>query len=264
MKIKRLTIILIVIALVAGGAAAYGAKNYIEGAVAQYRAELESRYAKVKVAVAADNLPAGTQLGPANVVAREVPKEFLHKDAVRIEQWGQFNGRRSRADLTRGAPILRSHMLSANGGRFAQLLDSGKRALTVPVDKISSISGMLAPGDQVDILLTLRKDKEPVTFPLMKDLPVLATGVRTNELNQGPAAYNTVTLVVDPEQAAKIVHAREVGSLTVVLRAENDDSDNWPDRITLASLLGESKVVVKRRPARRIEVILGGQGLRSE
>ena len=40
MKIKRLTIILIVVAVLAGGAAAFVAKRYIYETVAQYRAEL--------------------------------------------------------------------------------------------------------------------------------------------------------------------------------------------------------------------------------
>ncbi len=269
MKFKRLTIILVVIALVTGGAAAIGAKSYIQSAVARYRAELDSRYQKVKVAVAAQDLRVGTPLNAGNVVAREVPKEFLHKDAITINQWDRYRGRVSRANLTGGAPILKSQLLEVRTDGLADILDQGKRALTVPVDQISSISGLLSPGDQIDVLLTVDKDGKPMTFPLMKDVHVLATGVQVNEPDQDlrasePGRFNTVTMLVSPEQAAKIVHAREVGSLTVVLRPEGDTTDGWPERITLASLLGETEreATPKRIVTPRlVEVILGGQGV---
>lgn len=262
MKLSRITIVLVIVALTAGGAAAFGAQRYIEQAVARYQAGLESRYEAIKVVVAATDLPAGTVLGAGNVVTRDVPREFLHKDAIRANDWSQFNGRATRYDLTQGASVLRSHLLGPRGGRFAQLIDAGKRALTVPVDQISSISGMLSPGDRIDFLLTLRREQGPVTFPLMKDVPVLATGVRTDITKDGPGQYNTVTVLADPTEAAKLTHARDVGSLTVVLRATGDASDEWPAEVTVATLLGlsPSRPKAQRRRGRRIEVIIGGQG----
>jgi pilus assembly protein CpaB len=269
MKLKRLTLILLVVALLAGGLAAFGARSYIQNAVARYQAAIDSRYQKVKVAVAADDLPSGVQVNARNVVTREVPKEFVHKDAITVGQWSRYSGRTTRANLTGGAPILRSQLLDPRVSGLAEVLSAGKRALTVPVDQISSISGLLLPGDRVDILLTIEKDRKPVTFPLMEDIPVLATGVRTDEeivdskRSKRRGNFNTVTMLVNPEQAAKVVHAQEEGSLTVVLRPKKDAEAQWPDRITLATLLGEPETkpkppIVRRR--RVVEVILGGQG----
>lgn len=269
MKLKHLTIVLTGVALLAGGAASFGAKNYIDKTVAQFKASLEQQYEKVKVAVAARDLPAGASLDSRTVVSREVPKAYLHKDAIKVEQWKRFTGRTSRANLTGGAPILTSQLIDPNTSELAETLSPGKRALTVPVDQISSISGLLSPGDRIDMLLTLDNGKGEQTFPLMKDVLVIATGVDTGAeqpvvnrrtQNLRPRGFNTVTIVVEPEQAAKIVHAREVGSITVVLRAEDDPSDGWPDRVTLASLLGTPEVVRKpRKITPKVQIILGGQ-----
>ena len=43
---------------------------------------------------------------------------------------------------------------------------------------------MLAPGDRVDILMTLRQTEQPVMFPLIRNTEVIATGERTDLLNQ--------------------------------------------------------------------------------
>ncbi len=267
MKLKRLTLILLCIALLAGTAAAFGARSYIENAVARYRAELDARYEKIKVVVAAEDVAAGSILDPSNVVSREVPKAFLHRDAITVSQWPRYAGRTARTALTRGAPVLLSQLRPPRAEALADSLESGTRALTVPVDQISSISGMLTPGDRVDILLTVERAGKPVTIPFLKNIAVLATGFRRDDEStrpyraQGPERFNTVTILVTTEQAARVVHAREVGTLTVVLRASGDETDDWPERVTLAALLGEAEPrPVAVRAKRYIEVILGGQG----
>jgi len=265
MKLKKLTIILLVVALLTGGAASFGAKRYIHSTVTDYQKKIDSRYEKVRVAVATSDLPDGTPLSTQNVSSREVPREFLHKDAIGVKQWGQFQGRESSAPLTAGAPILRSQILDEKKLGFAQLLTDGKRALTLQVDQVSSISGLLAPGDRVDILTSINRDRLRETVVLMTDIQVLATGantaVRRANTRRSPAnAFNTVTLLVDPEQAAKLILAREEGTLSVVLRPEDDQSGEWPERTTMASLLGEPERKPKASVAisTPVQVILGG------
>ena len=104
MKLKSLTIVLVVVALGAGGLAAFGAQQYIHDAVTRYQQEIDSRYQKVKVAVATDDLPSGIQVSGRNVVAREVPREYLHKDAIPAGEWSRYSGRSTRSNLTGGAP----------------------------------------------------------------------------------------------------------------------------------------------------------------
>lgn len=260
-NLNRVTLFLLVLALSAGGLAAWFAQRYVNEQIAERRANLEAKYEPTRVLVALADLPAGTRLDSNSVAARKVPAEFLHRDAIRAEEWAQMRGRSTRHELTAGAPVLRSHLLGQTGGRFADLVEEGQRALTIAVDQLSSISGMLAPGDKIDILMTLRQTGQPVMFPLIRNTEVIATGERTDLLNQEPGRYSTVTIAATPELAAKIIYAQEVGSLRIVLRNPDDDTDTLPSSMTLARLLG---VEVKSPPPRRIplppvEVIQGGQ-----
>ena len=119
---------------------------------------------------------------------------------------------------------------------------------------------MLSPGDKVDILMTLRQTGEPVMFPLIRNTEVIATGVRTDLLDQEAGRFNTVTIAATPEVAAKIIYAQEVGSLRVVLRNPDDETDALPSSMTLARLLGV-EIEPPPPPRRRtppVEVIEGG------
>ena len=57
-------------------------------------------------------------------------------------------------------------------------LTIGKRAITFPVDEINSISGMLQPGDKIDLIATIRQLNNDVTYPLLQDVQILATGTQ--------------------------------------------------------------------------------------
>ena len=187
-NLNRITLLLIGLALSAGVLAAWFAQRYVNDEIAARQASLEAKYEPKRVIVAVGDLPAGTRLNTNTVAAREVPAEFLHRDAISAEEWAQIKGRATRHDLTAGAPVLRSHLLGHKGGRFADLIDEGQRALTIPVDQLSSISGMLSPGDKVDILMTLRQGDQPVMFPLIRNTEVIATGERTDLLQSGTRA----------------------------------------------------------------------------
>ena len=266
MRLNKLSVILLVTALCSGGAATWSASSYIRNTVDDYRAELDREYEKIRIVVAATDIPEGVPVSSRNLSAREVPRAFLHKDAISPEQWKAFDGRLSRAFLTGGAPILKSQLLDPAAAGFAGSLEPGKRALTVPVDQVSSISGLLAPGDRVDILFSHTRERRRQTVVLMTDIPVLATGIDTGNQHDNATkspvnGFTTVTLLVEPDQAARLVHAREEGTLSVVLRSEDGKPAAWPDKITLSSLLGEVEPVAPRPPIAAkptVQVILGG------
>ena len=124
-NLSRVTLLLIMLALAAGIVAAWFAQSYVNDEVAARRASLEAQYQPTRVVVATGNLPAGTRLDGATVAAREVPAEFLHRDAIRADEWAKHSGRATRHELTAGAPILRSHLL---GQPAAALRISSTRA----------------------------------------------------------------------------------------------------------------------------------------
>ena len=259
-NLSRWTLLLIFAALLVGGMSAYAARTYIMDEIAAHQLRLDSRYSPVNVIVARQTMPPGTALDDEMVAMREVPRSFLHRDAIAASDWERLKHRTTQHAVTAGAPVLRSQLTGPSGGRFADRIDQGKRALTFPVDNISSISGMLAPGDHIDVLMTLRRDRTPVTVPLMKNTKIVATGTETAADTLERQRFNTVTIMANPEQAAKIIYAQEVGTLRVVLRARGDLSDGWPERMTLARLLNEPEPHrPTKKPARLVDIIVGGR-----
>lgn len=260
---RLITGLMLLGAVGAASGAAYFANGYIDRTVATRQAQIESRYQPVRAVVANSDLPPGTFLSSETVAIREVPRTFLHSEAVLADDWSTVSGRMLMHSVRSGEPILLSHLTQDATAGFSAQLTAGMRALTFPVDEESSISGMLAPGDRVDIFFTTNTDNESMTLPLLYDVPVIATGIRTrtNEVyleEKSSREYHTITVSVTPENAAKITLAQDAGKLTVTLRQPQDDAAVQIARVTKTSLLRGTSVA--RGPSRRrVEVIIGGK-----
>ncbi len=263
MKGTMITVLMVSGALGAGSAAAYFANDYIDRSVRERRAQIDAQYTPAKVVVASADLRPGTFLSGETVAIREVPRAFLHADAIMAENWSGVAGRVLSNPVRSGEPVLLSHLAQDVGAGFSSQLNEGMRALTFPVDDESSIAGMLAPGDHIDIFFTTTSNNESVTLPLLTNIPVIATGIRTVtnaaylEDRRDASSYNTVTVSVLPEDAAKITHAQDAGKITITLRQPKDNAPIQVARITKGTLLNGNRIA-KSAARARVEIILGG------
>ena len=156
-----------------------------------------------------------------------------------------------------------------NGNQvFSATLKKGWRALTFEVDAVNSISGMLRPGDRIDLIYTARGisggpagSDVDVTAPLMSNVTVLATdqSVTKRDLETGKErSFSTITLEVSPLDADRIIVAKESGRLTAVLRHPEDESANTTRALTAANLSGRGTARETSGPS--VEYIVGGNG----
>lgn len=264
MKGSLITVLMVTGALGAAGAAAWCANGYIDKTVASRQAQINAQYAPVNVVVASANLRTGSFLSADTVALREVPRAFLHSDAILADSWNDASGRVLAQPVKSGEPVLRSHLAQDVGAGFSSQLVEGMRALTFPVDDEASISGMLAPGDRIDIFFTTSAGNESVTLPMLLNIPVIATGIRTTTNaayvtdQRSSGQFNTVTVSVSPEDAAKITLAQDAGKITIVLRQPGDDAAVQLARVTKQTLLNGNRIVKASTPRSRIEIILGG------
>ncbi|MET0534153.1 MAG: Flp pilus assembly protein CpaB [Steroidobacter sp.] len=257
------TLLMIGGALAAGGGAAYFAKGYIAGQVQSEREQLQAQYKLISVVVAKADLAPGATLSARTVALREVPRTFLHAEAIAAEGWNDIAGRVLSRAVRSGETILTSHLAQGAGAGFSAQLPEGMRALTFPVNEEASIAGMLAPGDRIDILFTTTAANESVTVPLLFEVPVIATGLRTqaneNSLpDKLPGPFRTITVSVTPADAAKITLAQEAGRITVALRQPQDQTPTRIARITKNALLKADEPATVSRPRARVQIILGG------
>lgn len=262
MKANLMTIAMGAGALLAAGGAAYLANDYIEGTIAARHAQLASGFEPVRVIVASQDLEPGSFLDTSTVSVREIPREFVSSAATAADEWSDVKGRVIAFPIKSGEPVLRTYLAQEPGAGFSSQLPPGTRALTFPVSDESSIAGLLQPGDRIDLFFTTTNGNESVTIPLLYNVAVAATGVRTvsnsSQVSDGQElSYTTITVTVPPVDAAKITLAQEAGKITVTLRQREDDAPTQIDRITKQNLLTQNIGKPRSRPA--VQIILGGK-----
>jgi len=258
LKINK-TWIVLGVALVVGGGAAFMANSYLRAQVE----EIESRGKgeNVKLVVAKKDMPKGATLGPDSLAVRNVPREWAHSNAVTPEQFDRIDRGALAYPAKRGEPLLWAQLEGDKVPTFSARVGAGRRAVTVPVDEISSISGLVEPGDRIDIMVTVRREARQLAFILLQSVPVLATGTKVEQGNDGRdgsrRTFTTITLDVNAEQARQVIAAREIGKITALLRAPGDRGAVSGSRDDAAALLGLAPPTVFA--ARRgVQIIYGG------
>ena len=181
---------------------------------------------------------------------------------------GSFNdaklleGRVVRTGIYKGEPIIEPKL--APVGTTAGLdsvIKAGHRAITVKVNEVVGVAGFLAPGSYIDLLVNIRDDRESaISRVVLERIMVLAVAQEAKRPDESKArVVNAVTLEVTPEQAEKIDLARNVGTLSLMLRNQVDLVDAPTAGITRKDLFDdavpvkvvESKAAPQAAPVRR-------------
>jgi pilus assembly protein CpaB len=242
------------VAISIGGVAAFAARNYLTDQINEIEARAKGETMAVVVAKA--DIPKGDKLSAANAAVREIPVEFGHSGAVTPDQFDRIAGQVIDYPVKSGEMILWALMETQKVPTFSARVEPGHRAITVAVDEINSISGMLEPGDTIDLIATVDRAGRPSTFPLLQSILVMATGQRSvDDPKSGERRqFSTVTLDTTPQQAQSLIVAREVGKLTALLRNPKDTQlIDKPRENVFASQPARA-----RRVSRTVPVIYGG------
>lgn len=261
--------IMLAFAILAGVFAAWAARQHIQGRVALL--ESQARVPEVERIVAASDLPAGTRIETDHLAIRSFPASVVPSDSLMPARFSELEGMLLRSPLVAGDAVLPVHVQRQQLSAFSTTLISGRRAITMPVDAINSVSGLLQPGDLIDLYVSFEYQRRRITAPLLQGVLVLATGMETQAMSDDERAgmshfehgYTTVTLDVAPEDAVKLVAARQSGTITAILRNPGDSvPSNKASRGDLATLLG---VNVEGPPprARKVPVLYGNTSIRS-
>ena len=272
------SLLLLLVALVCGALAFVGARRYLAESTAAVRQSWEQRYSPVPVLVAARDLPAGRSVQVADLARRSVPSAFVPRGAFRPEDIARATGKPLLVPLGAGEPVVVTQLLQQADPTLAARLRGGARAVTVPVDEVSSQAGLVRPGDHIDLMLAEERTEGNgrcvLVRPLLETVKVLATGQRQSDPSRSAEAalrggadesvdYSTITLDVTPEQAQQLAIALRIGELIPMLRGESDVHPTQLSSRASGSSACTSvgvKTVEARRQARghSIEVMVGG------
>ncbi len=174
--------------------------------------------------------------------------DLLTAQVLKLEPWpkskipdGAFTkiedveGRRARARLFVGEPIIERKLLKKgeSSGGISPLIPKGMRVVSVKVDLVSGGGGLILPGDRVDVVVFLTQAStkgipETATRTVLQDIRVFAVNdefdLDTQDTDKRSITNaKTVSLLVTPAQAQKVMLAGEMGQIRLVLRSPEDD-----------------------------------------
>ncbi len=221
----------------------------------------------VPVVKAARNIPAGTPLSSDLITTEKVPQKFLPPNPVMKEDIDIYLGQTLAVNVREGAMVLTSDFSVEEVSReLSSKISKGERALSLPVDAVSGVSGLLTPGDRVDILGTFpvssKEELIPdasggstgyVTMTLLQNVTLLAVGQRISAVGNQERQrnnYSTVTMSVTVDEAELLTIAQTRGKMTLLLRNRDDIDVDVVSKRTLKEVLQDLEVIQQKRKKR--------------
>lgn len=286
---KRLSLIIgVILAL----ATVFMVKMYLDQqqVAIQQQAQKQMRAAaQTKVLIAKTDIAKGVAIEPNMVVAEAVPEQYIQPKAV--TSFDRIQGMVTAQSISKGEQVTLNQLLStqqASGESLAMATPVGKRAISIMVDNIASLAGMMRPGNYVDVIGMIavpmqtpdgKNTSQIVTVPLFQNVLVLAVG---QELGSGPAPSSgryakegekregspIITLALSPQEANLIAFVQEQGKIRFIMRSPADSQVQNISPASWDALLQyiAPKVSVKNiseqeesGPAKKVEIYRGLQ-----
>jgi pilus assembly protein CpaB len=229
--------IVLVLALTAGGAFAYGTYRYVQQTPAPQRG-LQTR----AVIVAATNLSLGTELKPEDVRIIEWPSSAVPQTAFNSAD--EVVGRGLIASVVENEPILSTKLASKEAGAgLPPIIPEGMRAVSVRVNDVVGVAGYVLPGTRVDVVATVNPTQQQTDVTskvILTNVLVLASGTKIEQDTEKgkPLAVSVVTLLVDPSEAERLTLASTEGKIQLALRNPVDKTAPATPGVRPAALLG--------------------------
>jgi pilus assembly protein CpaB len=218
--------------------------------------------------VAARPLPKGTLAREEDFTVRSVPPERVPQGAIleTPESKAGLPGSLIRKFVEAGTPItLQDVLRPRDRGFLASVLAADSRAISIKVDEESGVSGLIRPGDHVDVVLTQVFEKadpgrRALSETLLRNVRIIAIDQEIVQGGRSATAVagkptQTVSLELTPEQVKKITVAKQLGTLSLAVRAaveqwDTADSgaisscDVSPELARQSALAGQSAPIV--------------------
>ncbi len=243
-------------------------QQYAEQRVEQERLRMLPKGGMMDVLVASRDLTVGDVASPTTIAVRRVPKEWVLPETLGPLDFDSVHQRPLAQALRAGHPLTVVHLQTTASSSNGLALGSGYRAISIPVDEVSSVGGLIQPGDRIDLwaapAAAANTDGSAfATVPLERtsrgarlvaeNLRVIATGMRTERTSSGPSngasqGYGSVTVAVPSSVAATVLSGQFQGRLSLALRAPEE-----------SIALNRSNAVQGLKPSLPpVEILLGG------
>jgi len=195
---------------------------------------------QVQVVAAARTIPGGTAVAAEDLELVPMPEAFVPEQALTTEEEVRMIlGKKTLLEVGGHKPLLWSNIEGGSeaGQGLAPTIFHRMRAISLSIGGASAVSGMVQPGDRVDVRGTFTLpsktpgEMETTTLTILQDVTILATGQTLAKekvfakRRAAASGYSTVTVQVTPREAELLVFAQQMrGNLTLSLRNPKDTS----------------------------------------
>jgi pilus assembly protein CpaB len=178
--------------------------------------------------------------------SKKVPAEF--RPASAVTRLSSIRNEAANTNLPVGEIVVDGMFVSPEtiASVAAETVPQGDVAISVSVDQVHAVAGLIQPGDKVDILIDINGNQETTLY---QQVPVLAVGttlVRTpgtasSAQTTATTTSNVITFAVTPAAAARIALADSngggvTGGIYLALEAAGNPAAA-PTSITSANLI---------------------------
>lgn len=211
--------------------------------------------------VAAQNIPAYTELSPALLRIASWPKDAVPQNGFASIDVLLKSKQISIVPIAVGEPILLSKLANEPGsvGLGLQIADH-VRAFVVEVDVPIARAHLLYPGAYVDVVATLKDQRlgEVTTRIVLQNLEVFSAGQPQTEVIQSTGMQTeeqsdttrrrVVTLLATPAEVETLAFISREGKIDLALRGVGDQNLVETEGVNMKELIGVSDVQETKKP----------------
>lgn len=247
--------------------------------VGVYLSSLEDKYIeagkRVKVLVAKEYIAPYSVINEDLVQVVDVPNKFCQPGA--LTSLKDLLDEKGRSIYSSIIPIMGGEQIVATKlAMFGEetglsiIVPKGKRAVSIKVDDVSGVSGLIKPGDYVDVIGTFDytegKEEKSETVSILQNVLVLAVGQEViggaskkaekakkkglEELIFPTGSENTVTLALTFREAQIVTFAQEKSTLKLLLHASGEKETVSASPVGLDSIIeqkGKGKIKLREK-----------------
>lgn len=179
---------------------------------------------EIRVVVASSIIPREVKLADAQVHSAVVPLNNITKHLLSTTEFEQFKERNILVEIPVGSPIPRVAIQNDFQHKSVpEKIPPGKRLFILNVE-IGQLSGILKPGDRVDVVADLTLPNfGPSTKTLLENVVVVGVGKDIAGISKGAGGGgNAISFYVSPKEAEFLMFTKKYASFSVVLRNPRD------------------------------------------
>ncbi len=215
---------------------------------------------EIRVLKAIKDIPKGVNVTPEMMTYTSVPAENARIDM--IVDPDQIASLKTAKEIKSEALLSKSDFLSIAPSSIPE----GFVAMSLEVDTVSGVTWMLKEGDVVDIIGVLRPtdhaDKRGnISKVQLQAIRVLAVESPTPKKDKmvKTTEKGTITLLLTPEQAQKLMLVSTVGEYALALRGAGDSAEYQLKGVSVPEIIDAPKAAVAKKAASPRSVVVRSQ-----